>query len=147
MIFFARLTLLVACLQDQECDFYSIMMKGKSSTTSLLQSPSLVESPSSVELYTDMGILTRQERDHEADHSKVVAFPALAVKEMLRWYHCGHWARQLQTSFVRIDSALNTPLALGIVYTLGLLGYGYTTSLARCEIARDEPVRVTDQEI
>ena len=51
--------------------------------------------------------------------SKALGYKALSVKEMLRWNHHGHWARELQLSSMqmpfRFDSALNTPLALAIV--------------------------------
>jgi hypothetical protein len=64
--------------------------------------------------------------------SNAVGYRALTVQEMLRWNHPGHWARELQWSSmqmpVRLDSALNTPLALAIVYALGLFGYGTLTS-------------------
>ena len=60
--------------------------------------------------------------------SKALGYKALSVKEMLRLNHRGHWARELQLSSMqmafRSDSALNTPLAMAIVYALGLFGYG-----------------------
>jgi hypothetical protein len=64
--------------------------------------------------------------------SKAIGLRALSVKERLRWDHRRHWARELQWSSmqmpVRLNSALNTPLALAIVYALGLFGYGTLTS-------------------
>jgi hypothetical protein len=64
--------------------------------------------------------------------SKAIGLRALSVKERLRWDHRRHWARELQWSSmqmpVRVDFALNTPLALAIVYALGLFGYGTLTS-------------------
>jgi hypothetical protein len=60
--------------------------------------------------------------------SNALGYKALSVKEMLHWNHRGHWARELQLASMqmpfRFDSALNTPLALAIVYALGLFGYG-----------------------